>query len=122
MKYAIISEFDNAKVTVETNDISVACTEFFNRVEDASHVCICDGETGEVLAHTGDEPYCTDEMALMLLGHLMAEAWGEKKDEEEEPPREVIPSIFEVMTALSEQMAEELEVPQIKCMVCGLPQ
>ena len=85
MKYAIISEFDNAKVTVETNDISVACTEFFNRVEDASHVCICDGETGEVLAHTGDEPYCTDEMALMLLGHLMAEAWGEEEEPAEIP-------------------------------------
>ena len=122
MKYAIISEFDNAKLTVETNDVYTACTEFLLRAEDASHVYICDGFTGEVLARTGDEPYCTDEMALMLLGHLMVEAWGEKEDEEEEPPREVIPSIFEVMTALSEQMAEELEVPQIKCMVCGLPQ
>ena len=122
MKYAIISEFDNAKLTVETNDVHTACTEFLLRTEDASHVCICDGETGEVLAHTGDEPYCTDEMALMLLGHLMAEAWGEEEDEEEEPPREVIPSIFEVMTALSAQMTEELEVPQIKCLVCGLPQ
>lgn len=92
MKYAIISEFDNAKVTVETNDISVACTEFFNRAEDASHVCICDGNTGEVLAHTGDEPYCTDEMALILLGHLMAEAWDEE-EEEEDPLSELLEAI-----------------------------
>ena len=88
MKYTIISEFANAKVTVETNDIRTACAEFLSRAEDADHTCICDGTTGEVLANTGDDPYCTDEFGLILLGYLMADAWGEDDDDEpgEEDP------------------------------------
>jgi hypothetical protein len=27
--------------------------------------------------HTGDEPYCTDEFALMATGWLMAQYWGD---------------------------------------------
>lgn len=120
--YNVIIHNNGNEIVIKTNDVSYAIREYLRADEAGCEVCICNGYTGEVLCHNGDEPYCTDEMALMLLGHLMAEAWGEEEDEEEEPPREVIPSIFEVMTALSEQMAEELEVPQIKCMVCGLPQ
>ena len=86
MKYTIISEFANAKLTVETNDIRTACAEFLNRAEDADHTCICDGTTGEVLANTGDDPYCTDEFGLILLGYLMADAWNE--DDDEEPAEE----------------------------------
>ena len=120
--YNVIIHNNGNEIVIKTNDVSYAIREYLRADEAGCEVCLCNGFTGEVLCHNGDEPYCTDEMALMLLGHLMAEAWGEEEDEEEEPPREVIPSIFEVMTALSEQMAEELEVPQIKCMVCGLPQ
>lgn len=86
MKYTIISEFANAKLTVETDDIRTACAEFLNRAEDADHTCICDGTTGEVLANTGDDPYCTDEFGLILLGYLMADAWDE--DDDEEPAEE----------------------------------
>lgn len=88
MKYTIISEFANAKLTVETNDIRTACAEFLNRAEDADHTCICDGTTGEVLANTGDDPYCTEEFGLILLGYLMADARNEDDDEEsaEEDP------------------------------------
>ena len=86
MKYTIISEFANAKLTVETNDIRTACAEFLNRAEDADNTCICDGTTGEVLANTGDDPYCTDEFGLILLGYLMADAWNE--DDDEEPAEE----------------------------------
>lgn len=86
MKYTIISEFANAKVTVETNDIRTACAEFLSRAEDADHTCIYDGTTGEVLANTGDDPYCTDEFGLVLLCYLMADAWGE--DDDDEPAEE----------------------------------
>lgn len=86
MKYTIISEFANAKLTVETNDIRTACAEFLNRAEDADHTCVCDGTTGEVLANTGDDPYCTDEFGLILLGYLMADAWDE--DDDDEPTEE----------------------------------
>ena len=82
MKYTIISEFANAKITVETNDIRTACAEFLNRAEDADHTCVCDGTTGEVLANTGDDPYCTEEFGLILLGYIMADAW----DEDDEIP------------------------------------
>ena len=84
MKYIITSEFNNTKVTVETNDVRTACAEFLIRVDDADRTCICDGTTGEVLANTGDNPYCTEEFGLTLLGHLMEEAWGEN-DRDDEP-------------------------------------
>ena len=82
MKYLISADYANAKVCVETDDVNIACTEFLNRADNCDHVCLCDGFTGEVLAHTGEEPYCTDEMALILLGFLMQEAWGEEEEEE----------------------------------------
>lgn len=83
MKYIITSEFNNAKVTVETNDVRTACAEFLTRAKDADHTHIYDGTTGEVLANTGGNPYCTDEFGLILLGHLMAEAWGEDNEDDE---------------------------------------
>ena len=46
-------------------------------------VCLCNGYTGEVLCHNGDEPYCTDEMALMVLGYLCAENWGDENEDDE---------------------------------------
>jgi hypothetical protein len=67
MKYAVIAEYNDAKVTVETNDVEVMFLEIGQR-QDCNHLCVCDGTTGEVLMHTGDEPYCTDEFALMQLG------------------------------------------------------
>ena len=103
MKYAIISEFDNAKLTVETNDVHTACTEFLLRAEDASHVCICDGFTGEVLCHNGDEPWCTDEMALMILGYMCAEAWGDedKGDELAETPADPAVALLSAIFGIS---------------------
>ena len=75
MKYVVMAEYANAKITVETNDVEVLFNEVKNH-QFCDHLCICSGETGEVLMHTGDEPYTTDEFALMLLGWLMTQAWG----------------------------------------------
>ena len=76
MKYVVIAEYADAKITTETNDIEVLFLEA-ERHRGCDHLCICDGSTGEVLMHTGDEPYCTDEFALMAMGWLMAQHWGD---------------------------------------------
>lgn len=76
MKYVIFAEYEDAKVSVETNDVEVLFAEA-DRHRGCPHLCIVSGETGEVLMHTGDEPYCTDEFAMMLLGWLMLQHWGE---------------------------------------------
>ena len=74
MKYVMMAEYANEKVTVETNDVEV----LFHEVEEnrvCEHLCVCDGETGEVLMCSGDEPYCTDEFALMLVGWMVMNHW-----------------------------------------------
>lgn len=82
MMYNVIASFENARVTVETNDVNVAIAEFMDKVECGVTVDLVDGFTGEVLAYANqfdcDEPnYCTAEMSLMILGWLMSENWGE---------------------------------------------
>ena len=98
MKYVVMAEYANAKVTVETNDVEV----LFNEAEQhrgCDHLCICDGSTGEVLMHTGDEPYCTDEFALMALGWLMMNNWGEPQPE---------PTAEEMVFAMIAEIANEI--------------
>lgn len=85
--YEVNAHFAKAETTLRTNDITVALGEFFEYVEDGVHCDIVNGFTGEVLAianNPNDEDYATDEMALMMLGHMMAEAWGEDEGEDEE--------------------------------------
>lgn len=98
MKYVVMAEYANAKITVETNDVEV----LFNEAEQhrgCDHLCICDGATGEVLMHTGDEPYCTDEFALMALGWLMMNNWGEPQEE---------PTAEEMVLAMIAEIANEI--------------
>lgn len=98
MKYVVIAEYANAKITVETNEVEV----LFNEAEQhrgCDHLCICDGSTGEVLMHTGDEPYCTDEFALMALGWLMMNNWGEPQEE---------PTAEEMVLAMIAEIANEI--------------
>ena len=133
--YNVIIHNNGNEIVIKTNDVSYAIKEYLRADEAGCEVCICNGYTGEVLCHNGDEPYCTDEMALMVLGYMCAEAWGEEEDEEDndyptcgmcggdvvngvcefcgrkvEPYVERIPSIGEVVTALVQQMADELGV------------
>lgn len=82
MMYNVIANYDNAKVTVETNEVDVAITDFMNRVENGVAVDIVDGFTGEVLVYANhfdcEEPtYVTDEMSLMILDWLMRKNWSE---------------------------------------------
>lgn len=76
---------DGDEVTYRTNDIKSAISAFFEAVEEGSHTNIVNGFTGEVLAIAGSpegEDFATDEMALMMLGHMCAEHWGEGEDED----------------------------------------
>lgn len=80
VKYVVESFYDDAKVTVETNDPEVAILEMIQRDMASVHAHVLDGLTGEVLAIVNNpegENYTTPEFALMTLGVLMAQMWGE---------------------------------------------
>ena len=94
--YSVIITTEDNRFTYESNDVREAIRATFECADESSEVCICNGYTGEVLFHNGDEPYCTDEMGLMMLGFLMEESWGEQEEPQDEEP-------------------------QIHCVVCGLP-
>ena len=80
--YSVIITNETHRLTFETNDVREAIDAMFEAVEENEQVCICNGYTGEVLYHNGEEPWCTDEMALMMLGYLIEQVEAE---EEEEP-------------------------------------
>jgi hypothetical protein len=69
------------EIVIKTNDVAYAIKEYLRADEAGCEVCLCNGYTGEVLCHNGDEPWCTDEMALMILGYMCAEQWGDEDDE-----------------------------------------
>ena len=86
VKYVVESFYDDAKVTVETNDPEVAVLEMIQRDMEGVHAHALDGFTGEVLAivnNPSGENYSTQEFALMTLGVLMVHHW--EKEHEEEP-------------------------------------
>jgi hypothetical protein len=85
MKYVVESFYDDAKVTVETNDPEVAVLEMISRDMDGVHAHVFSGETGEILGIVNcpsGENYTTPEFALMTLGVLMAHQWEEDEPEE----------------------------------------
>lgn len=119
MKYVISVFYDDAEVDVKTNDVEIAILEMLKADKTGNHAHVCDGATGEVLAIVNNpdgERFCTEEFALMTLGFLF-KMEQEVAEEEEEPEveREIIPNIFEVMSALAEQQAEEI-LPHEECM------
>ena len=76
---------DGDEVTYRTNNINSAISAFFEAVEEGNHTNIVNGFTGEVLAiacSPEGEDFATDEMALMMVGHMCAEHWGEGEDED----------------------------------------
>ena len=86
--YNLIIKNNGNEIVIKTNDVTYAIREHLRACEADCEVCLCNGFTGEVLCHTGDEPYCTDEMALMILGYMCAEAWGEEDEDEDDEPAE----------------------------------
>ena len=115
MKYVISVFYDDAEVDVKTNDVEIAILEMLKADKTGNHAHVCDGATGEVLAIVNSpdgENYCTEEFALMTLGFLFKMEQEVEEEEEPEVEREIIPNIFEVMSALAGQQAEEILGPQ----------
>jgi hypothetical protein len=81
--YNLIIKNNGNEIVIKTNDVNYAIREFLRADEAGCEVCLCNGYTGEVLCHNGDEPYCTAEMALMVLGYLCAENWGDEVEDDE---------------------------------------
>lgn len=118
MKYVISVFYDDAEVDVKTNDVEIAILEMLRADKNGNHAHVCDGETGEVLAVVNSpdgERYCTEEFSLMTLGFLFK--MGQEASEEEEAEcvdcepeveREIIPNIFEVMSALCGQLEVDM--------------
>jgi len=86
--YSVTVEGQGNQHIINTNDVSYAIHEFLRAHACGCEVVVCNGTTGEVLCNNGDEPWCTDEMALMILGYMCAESWGEE-DEDDEPAKVV---------------------------------
>ena len=95
------------RFTFETNDVREAIRAVFEVAEENEQVCICNGYTGEVLYHNGEEPWCTDEMALMMLGYLTEQAGAEEEEEEDEPVE--VPGVGLVSAFIAEILAMPVE-------------
>ena len=84
--YSVRSFYNEARATLGTNDVRIAISEFLEYLKDGVTCDIINNLTGEVLAianNPDNEDYATDEMALMVLGFLIKEAWGEDAEPEE---------------------------------------
>lgn len=119
-KYHVTVYAEGDEITLRTNNITTALDAFFSSIEDGTHANIVDGTTGEVLAITnapGDEPnYATEEMCLMMLGHLMATEWGE--GEVVAPAEPAVDPMVPLLSALFGVPADEvIALPSAK----GLP-
>ena len=99
--YNVNSYFaDGDEMTARTNDIKTALDAFFDSLARGHHTDIVNGYTGEVLAIAADpngEDFASDEMALMMVGYMAAEAWGA---EEVEEPTDPIVAMVEDLVAL----------------------
>jgi len=117
MKYVISVFYSDAEVTVKTDDPEIAILELLRADTNGNHAHVCDGYTGEVLALVNHpDQFATDEFSLMILGVLMKHLWEQDEEPIPEPEleveREIIPNIFEVMSALAEQQKAELLPPE----------
>lgn len=68
--YSVTVEGQGNQHIINTNDVSYAIHEFLRAHACGCSVVVCNGTTGEVLCHNGDEPYTTDEMGLMIEGYI----------------------------------------------------
>ena len=115
MKYVISVFYSDAEVTVKTDDPEIAILELLRADTNGNHAHVCDGYTGEVLALVNHpDQFATDEFSLMILGVLMKHLWEQDEEPIPEPEveREIVPNIFEVMSALAEQQKAELLPPE----------
>lgn len=77
-KYVVESFYDDAKVTVETNNPRLAISEMVQRDKDGVEAHCIDGFTGEVLALVNSpDQFVQPEFALMTIGMLLEYLWSE---------------------------------------------
>ena len=120
--YHVHAYFTKARTTLETNDVNVAIGEFMEYVADGVHCDIMNGHTGEVLAianNPNDEDYTTEEMALMVLGFLAKEAWGDAEAEEAECMECEEPDPDPVLREIEEHQTEEEILREILSVMQG---
>lgn len=86
--YNLIIQNNGNEIEIKTNDVNYAIRECLRADKAGCEVCLCNGFTGEVLCHNRNERYCTEEMALMMLGFVVEQAGAEEEKEDE--PVEVV--------------------------------
>lgn len=127
-KYVVESFYDDAKVTVETNDPEVAVLEMIQRDMDGVHAHCVDGLTGEILALVNHpEQFATPEFSLMTLGVLMAHQMEQEEEPAGDPCTEhgvvclpgFVPELNELDTDLPDLLRVLTAIAEIKG---GLPQ
>lgn len=76
--YYVIANYNDAEVTVATNDIEVAILSLMEH-SDATLVTVNNGFTGEVLASvsTDAEPYFEDAFGLACFGYIVKSMYQE---------------------------------------------
>ena len=82
-RYVVIINAQESEVEIKTNDVCQAIHQFLHATEKEYDACVCDGTTGEVLCHNGDESYCTTEMGLMVAGYFAISNEEENAEPEE---------------------------------------
>lgn len=132
MKYEVSVFYDDAEVTVKTNDPEIAIMELLRADAKGVHACVTDGYTGEVLAIVNHpEQFATPEFSLMVMGFLFKTEQEAAEEEEAEcvdceldqkdkevevpefeadVPEELLPAIFKVLSALGGQTPDESEL------------
>jgi hypothetical protein len=79
--YRINAKFETEELDFQTNEAERAIEFMFNVGKQGAVVTVTSGITGEILATVNDdEPYVTEEWALMSLGWLMKTAWETKAE------------------------------------------
>ena len=74
MKYIITASYEGTISTVETNDIEMLFKTFRSHIQ-APHLCITDGTTGEVLMHSGPEPYFTPSFMMLMMAWILPQVY-----------------------------------------------
>ena len=83
MKYEVSVFYDDAEVTVKTNDPEIAIMEILRADAKGVHAHVTDGYTGEVLAIVNHpEQFATPEFSMMVMGFLFKMEQEVAKEEE----------------------------------------
>lgn len=108
--YSVTVEGQGNQHIINTNDVSYAIHEFLRAHACGCSVVVCNGTTGEVLCHNGEEPYTTDEMGLMIEGYLSIFGLpeGVEMSDDDDEDEDAAPSPEDVLAALAKAVGGPL--------------